>query len=203
MKCSKCRSARVSVLDFSELWSSSTGQWYGTPRISPRLTIRNTHTLATGEAFGFDGKKQLEQTLKTVGKGLRDGADLLDEQETNTALPFHGRNSAVRGARQTKSTICHEGISEIHVGPTCKYYSEAPVLNWKFPYQAMPNGVRAQSRTRSGQGALNVVRVDTLWWSSVRGVLVYAADGGAVDRQKWNTFRSRRARPTAWWFAMP
>ena len=47
------------------------------------------HTLAGG--FGFNGKKQLEQTKwkitvalgsKTVGESLRDGADGLDEQET-------------------------------------------------------------------------------------------------------------------------
>ena len=49
------------------------------------------HTLAMADGFGFNGKKQLEQTKwkvtvapgsKTVGKGLRDGADGLDEQET-------------------------------------------------------------------------------------------------------------------------
>ena len=43
------------------------------------------------DRFGFNGKKQLEQTKwnvsvalgsKTVGKSLRDGADSLDEQET-------------------------------------------------------------------------------------------------------------------------
>ena len=49
------------------------------------------HTLAMADGFGFNGKKQLEQTKwkitvapgsKTVGTGLRDGADGLDEQET-------------------------------------------------------------------------------------------------------------------------
>ena len=49
------------------------------------------HTLAMADGFGFNGKKQLEQTKwkvtvapgsKTVGKGLRDSADGLDEQET-------------------------------------------------------------------------------------------------------------------------
>ena len=53
-------------------------------------TIRHTLAMADGW-FGFNGKKQLEQTKrkvtvalgsKTVGKGLRDGADGLDEQET-------------------------------------------------------------------------------------------------------------------------
>ena len=47
-------------------------------------------TLAMAGGFGFNGKKQLEQTKwnvtvapgsKTVGKGLHDGADGLDEQE--------------------------------------------------------------------------------------------------------------------------
>ena len=49
------------------------------------------HTLAMADGFGFNGKKQLEQTKwkvtvapgsKTVVKSLRDGADGLDEQET-------------------------------------------------------------------------------------------------------------------------
>ena len=44
------------------------------------------------DGFGFNGKKQLEQTKwkltvapgsKTVGKGSRDGADNLGEQETH------------------------------------------------------------------------------------------------------------------------
>ena len=48
------------------------------------------HTLTMADGFGFNGKKQLEQTKwnvtvspgsKTVGQGLRDGADGLDEQE--------------------------------------------------------------------------------------------------------------------------
>ena len=52
------------------------------------------HTLAMAEGFGFSGKKQLDQTKwkitvapgsKTVGKGLRDGADGLDEQETHNS----------------------------------------------------------------------------------------------------------------------
>ena len=46
------------------------------------------HKMAMADRFGFNGKKQLEQTKwnvtvasssKTVGKGLRDGADGLDE----------------------------------------------------------------------------------------------------------------------------
>ena len=48
------------------------------------------NTLAMADGFGFNGKQQLEQSKwnvtvapgsKTVGKGLRDGADGLDEQE--------------------------------------------------------------------------------------------------------------------------
>ena len=48
------------------------------------------HTLALADEFGFMGMKQLEQTKrilvtpgsKTMNKGLYDGADVLDERET-------------------------------------------------------------------------------------------------------------------------
>ena len=54
-------------------------------------THDSKHTLAMADGFGFNGKKQPEQTKwnvivalgsKTVGKGFRDGADGLDVQET-------------------------------------------------------------------------------------------------------------------------
>ena len=49
-----------------------------------------THTLAFADEFGFVGMKQLEQTKsilvtpgsKTMNKSLHDGADVLDERET-------------------------------------------------------------------------------------------------------------------------
>ena len=49
-----------------------------------------THTLALADEFGFIGKNQLEQTKsilvepgsKALDKGSHDGADILDERET-------------------------------------------------------------------------------------------------------------------------
>ena len=62
-------------------WNTESFSWTHDPK----------HTLAMADGFGFNGKKQLEQTKwkvtvalgsKTVGKGLCDRADCLDEQET-------------------------------------------------------------------------------------------------------------------------
>ena len=61
-------------------------RWHGTLKVSWTHDPKNT--LAMADGFGFNGKKQLEQTKwkvtvsfgsKTVGKGSRDGADGLDE----------------------------------------------------------------------------------------------------------------------------
>ena len=62
-------------------------------RVGPGFTTSVAflkHTVAMAETFGFDGKKQLKQTKwhvtvaprsKTVGKGMRDGAGMLNEEE--------------------------------------------------------------------------------------------------------------------------
>ena len=80
------------------------------------------HTLAMADGFGFNGKKQLEQTKwkvtvapesKTVGRGLRDGAAGLDEQETRQYRSLVG--TAMCWTRQTRNTICNERSREIHV----------------------------------------------------------------------------------------
>ena len=103
------------------------------------------HTLATADGFGFNGKKQLEQTKwkvtvapgsKTVGKDLRDGADGLDEQETQQITGWH---STVRWTRQTKNAMRNERSSEIHVwsNARCEVYAETFV-------QVSQRGTRAQ-----------------------------------------------------------
>ena len=103
----------VSVLDSCQLWNSYTG----IPRASPGRTIRNTHW-AMAEVFGFDGKKQLEQTKwlvsvapgsKMVGLGFASRCRPT-RRARDAPLPF------VCGTRQTGSVIRHEGISETHVG---------------------------------------------------------------------------------------
>ena len=81
-----------------------------------------THTLALADEFGFVGMKELEQTKsilvtpgsKTMNKGLHDGADVLDERETQQrrSLIWH---STERWTGKTSNTIHNGRISEIHV----------------------------------------------------------------------------------------
>ena len=57
-----------------------------------------THTLALADEFGFVGKKQPEQKKcilvalgsKTMNRGLHDGADVLDERETQQCRSLIG-----------------------------------------------------------------------------------------------------------------
>ena len=103
------------------------------------------HTPAMADGFGFNGKKQLQQTKwnvsvapasKTVGKGLRDGADGLDEQETQQIPGWH---STVRWTRQTRNAIRNERSSEIHVRShaRCGVYAQSFV-------QVLQRSTRAQ-----------------------------------------------------------
>ena len=98
------------------------------------------------DGFGFNCKEQLEVApgSKTVGKVLRDGADGLDEQETQqyrspvgTALYVGQDRPAARFmSGPTRASKCMlKGL--------CKYYSEAHMLNWSFPYQEeMPSEIK-------------------------------------------------------------
>ena len=111
------------------------------------------------DGLGFNGKKELEQTKgkvtvapgsKTVGKGLRDGADGLDEQETQQYRPLVGTALYV-GQDRPETQYATKEAARFMSDPTraakcmlkrlCKYYSEAPVLSWSFPYQEMPSEI--------------------------------------------------------------
>ena len=104
------------------------------------------------DGFGINGKKQLEQTKwkvtvaprsKTVGKGLRDGADGLDEQETQKYRSLVG-TALYLGQDRPETQYATKEATIFMSGPTraarcvlkrfCKYHSEAPVLvtdaNW-------------------------------------------------------------------------
>ena len=80
------------------------------------------HTLLLADEFGFVGKKQLEQTKsilvalgsKTMNKGLHDGADVLDERETQQCRSLNG-TALNDGHGQTRNTILNRRICEIHV----------------------------------------------------------------------------------------
>ena len=81
-------------------------------------------------------------------KVLRDGADGLDEQETQQYRFLVG--TALYFGQDRPDTQCAtKEAAGFMSGPTraakCmlkrlrKYYSEAPVLSWSFPYQEMPS----------------------------------------------------------------
>ena len=125
----------VEILHRKVGWNAEGFSWTHDPKL----------TLAMADGFGFDGKKQLEQAKwkvtvapgsKTVGKGLRDGADNLDEQETQQYRSLVGTALYVGQDRPETQKTTKEA-ARFMSGPTraakcmlkrlCKYYSEAPV----------------------------------------------------------------------------
>ena len=118
------------------------------------------HTLALADEFGFVGKKQLVQTKsilvapgsKKMDKSLHDGADVLDERETQQCRSLVGTalidEQDRPGTQYTteESTRC---MSDPTRAVKCmlkkrlsEHHSEAPVLSWSFPYQEMQCEVR-------------------------------------------------------------
>ena len=89
---------------------------------------------------------------KTVGKGLRDGVDGLDEQETQQYRSLVGTALYV-GQDRPETQYATKEAARFMSGSTraakcalkrlCKYYSEAPILGWSFPYHEMPSEIRA------------------------------------------------------------
>ena len=169
------------------------------------------HTLAMADGFGYNGKKQFEQTkwkvTVTVGKGLRDGADGLDEQETQqyrtlvgTAL-FVGQDRpetqyATKEAARFMS--CPTRAAKCMLKRLCKYYSEANVLSWSFPYQEMPREIRAVTDANwAGDCARRRVDGFTLviiCWRRIRR----RSRLWRCQLQRVSTSRSRRVQLTLW-----
>ena len=119
-----------------------------------------THAGKT-DGSGFTSKNQLEQTKlnssvapgsKTVGEGLREGPDTLDDQETQQYRSMFGTALYV-GQDRPEMQYATKEAARFMSGPTrtarcmlkrlCKRESEAPVLSWTFPYKEMPNEIRA------------------------------------------------------------
>ena len=104
------------------------------------------HTLALADEFGFVGKKQLEQTKsifvvlvsKTMNKGLQDGADVMDERETQQCRSLIGTALIVEQDRPETQYAMEESVIFMP-DPTrsvkcmlkhlCKHYSEASVYS--------------------------------------------------------------------------
>ena len=133
------------------------------------------------DGLGFNGKKQLEQTKwnvtvapgsKTVGKGLRDGADGLDEQETQQYRSPVGTALNV-GQDRPETQYATKEAARFMSDPTraamcmlkrlCKYHSEAPVLSWSFPHQEMPSEIRAATDA-NWAGELEGLRSTSCGW---------------------------------------
>ena len=109
---------------------------------------------------------------KTVGTGLRDGADGLDEQETQQYRSPVGTALHVGQDRPEKQYATKE-TARFMSGPMraakcmlkrlCKYYSEAPELSWSFPYQEMPSEIRAVTDA-NWAGELEGLRSTSCGW---------------------------------------
>ena len=118
-----------------------------------------THTLALADEFGFVGMKQLEQTKsilvtsgsKTMNKGLRDGADVLDERENHQCKSLID-TTLNDGQDRPETQHTTEESARFMSDPTRavksvlkrlrKHYSEASVHSWSFPYQDMQCEIR-------------------------------------------------------------
>ena len=117
------------------------------------------HTLAVADEFGFVGKKQLEQTKsifvalgsKTMNKGLHDGADVLDERETQQRRSLIGtalNDGQYRPETQYTTVESARFMSDPTRAVKCmlkrlrEHYSEASVHSWSLPYQEMQCEVR-------------------------------------------------------------
>ena len=172
------------------------------------------HRLAMADGFCFNGKKELEQTKwnvtvaigsKTVGKGLRDGADSLDEQETQQYRSLVGTALYVRQDRPEAQYATKEA-AKFMSGPTraakcmlkrlCKHYSEAPVLSWSFPYQEMPSEIRAVTEA-NWAGELEGLRSIICWRRIRRHSRLWRC-----QLQRVSTSRSRWVQLTLWRFAV-
>ena len=88
---------------------------------------------------------------KTMNKGLHDGADVLDERDTQQCRSLFGTALNV-GQNRPETQYATEESARFMSDPTravkcrlkrlCKHYSEASVLSWSFPYQEMQCEVR-------------------------------------------------------------
>ena len=110
------------------------------------------------DGFGFNCKKQLEQTKwnVTVALGSKNGGQRFarwcrDEQETQQYRSLVGTALYV-GQDRPETQYATKEAARLMSDPTragkcmlkrlCQYWSEAPVLNWCFPYQEMPSEIR-------------------------------------------------------------
>ena len=169
--------------------------------------------------FGFNGKKQLKQTKwtvtvapasKTEGKGLRDCADVLDEQETQQHTSLVGTALYV-GQDRPETQYATKEAARFMSAPTrtakcmlkrlCKYYSQAPILSWRFPYQEMPSEIRAVTDANWAR-ELEGLRSTSCGWVYFGDHLLETYSSTqqivALSTAQVSTSRSRRVQLTLW-----
>ena len=138
------------------------------------------------DGLGFNGKKQLEQTKwkitvapgsKTVSKGLRDGADGLDEQETQqdrslvrTALYVGQDRPETQYATKEAENSCL--VQRVPRSVCALTFVQ---VSWSFPYHEMP------SENRTVTDANRARELEGLRSTSAGDVFIDAADCGDVN----------------------
>ena len=142
------------------------------------------HTLAMADGFDFNGKKQLEQTKwnvsvapgsKLMGKGLRDGADSLDEQETQQYRSLVATALYV-GQDKPETQYATKEAARFMSSPTrCEMYAQTFVqvlhqgTRAQLEFSISRNAKRDQGSDRcelgrgTGGAALDVVWMDLCW----------------------------------------
>ena len=109
-----------------------------------------------------------------MGEGLREGADTLNDQETQQYRSMFGTALYV-GQDRPETQYATKEAARFMSGLTrtarcmlkrlCKRESEAPVLRWTFPYQEMPNEIRAVTGA-NWAGALEALRSTSCGWNN-------------------------------------
>ena len=139
-----------------------TGKWHGTLKVSPRRTIRNTHwqwltgSVSTARSNSSQTKwkvsvaylvrklwVQVCVTVRTLW---------INKKDINTDH-WLAQHCTLDKTHRSETQYATKEAARFMSDPTraakcmlkrlCKYYSEAPVLSWSFPYQEMPNEIRA------------------------------------------------------------
>ena len=140
---------------------------------------------------------------KTMNKGLHDGADVLDERETQQCRSLFGTALNV-GQDRPETQYTTEESARFMSDPTravkCmlkrlrKCDSEAPVDSWSFPHQEMQCEVRMVSEAHwegELEGTVNDGRLDLFWSLFAGDVFFDTADWWRCLQRRVSTSRQK------------
>ena len=128
-----------------------------------------------------------------MNKGFNDGADVLDELETQQCRSLIGTALNV-GKDRPETQYATEESARFMSGPTraakcmlkrlCKHHSEASVHSWSFPYQEMQCEVKVVTEA-FWEGELDDGRLDYLLdtYSSQQIVALSTAESEYISRK--------------------